>query len=96
MILCVWHVRREWLKNANRLASSPENAKEMFNELGCIMKNCSKDEVGNAINHFFIKFSNEEIFLDYFQKNWVTGDKIRMWVKGCRDFSHANQDKQCC
>jgi hypothetical protein len=25
---------------------------------------------------FFIKFTNEEKFLDYFYKNWVVGDKI--------------------
>jgi hypothetical protein len=48
----------------------------MFNELVCIMNNCSKDEVGNVINHFFIKLENEEKILDYFQKHWVTSDKI--------------------
>jgi hypothetical protein len=48
VILCVWNVQRAWLKNVNRLASSLEKVKEMFNELGYIMKNCSKDEVGNA------------------------------------------------
>ena len=60
----------------NRLASSPKNMKEMFNELGYIMKNCSKDEVGNAIEGFFNKFANEDKILDYFQKNLVFGDKI--------------------
>jgi hypothetical protein len=50
----------------NCLANSLENAKEMLNELVYIMKNCSKDEEGNAINRVFIKFANEENFLDYF------------------------------
>ena len=77
MILCIWHVRRAWLKNVNWLASSPEIASEMFNELGIIMKNCSNDEVSDAIDGFFNKFSNEEKFLDYFYKNWVAGDTIR-------------------
>jgi hypothetical protein len=41
------------------------------------MKNCSNDEVSDAIDGVFNKFSNEEKFLDYFYKNWVAGDKIR-------------------
>ena len=76
MILCIWHVRRAWLKNVNRLASSSEKEKEMFNELGNIMKSCSNDEVDNVINGFFTKFATEGKFLDYFHKNWVAGDKI--------------------
>eukprot|EP00253_Pinus_taeda_P028427 PITA_28427 len=77
VILCVWHVRRAWLKNVNRLATSSIKAKEMFSELGFIMKHTLNYEVEDAINQFFIKFADEEKFLDYFNKNWVTGDKIR-------------------
>jgi hypothetical protein len=44
------------------------------------MKNCSNDEVDNAINGFFNKFANEEKFLDYFHKNWVVGDKIHKFT----------------
>lgn len=77
MILCVWHVRRAWLKNVNRLATSSIKANEMFSELGFIMKYNLTYEVEDAINHFLIKFADEEKFLDCFNKNWVTGDKIR-------------------
>lgn len=76
VILCVWHVRKAWLKNVNRLASSPEKGKEIFNELGHIMKNCLNDEVATAINGFFTKFANVAKFLDYFHKNWVASDKF--------------------
>ena len=77
VILFIWHVRRAWLKNVNRLATSSIKAKEMFSELGFIMKHTLNYEVEDAINQFFIKFAYEEKFLDYFNKNWVTGDKIR-------------------
>ena len=77
MILCVWHVRRAWLKNVNRLATSSIKANEMFSELGYIMKHILSNEVEDAISQFFIKFADEEKFLDYFHKNWVVGDKIR-------------------
>ena len=77
VILCVWHVRRAWLKNVNRLATNSIKANEIFNELGSIMKHTLNTEVDDAINRFFIKFVDEEKFLDYFHKNWVVGDKIR-------------------
>ena len=76
--LCVWHVRRAWLKNVNRLTSNLEIAKERFSDLGLIMNYCSNVEVSNAINVFFNKFANEEKFLDYFHKNGVDGDNISM------------------
>jgi len=60
----------------NRLANSIEITKEMFSDLGLIMNYCSSIEVSNEINALFNKFYNEEKFLDYFQKNWVTGDNI--------------------
>jgi len=59
----------------NRLDSSPKIAKEMFSDLGLIMNYCSSSEVSNAINDFFNKFANEEKFLNYLHKNWVS-DKI--------------------
>ena len=80
MILCIWHVRRAWLKNVNRLASNPRKAKEMFNELGCIMKDTLNVDVDDAINNFFRKFADEQKFLDYFYKNWVADDKIRKFT----------------
>lgn len=58
------------------MASNPEIEKEMFSDLGLIMNYCSNVEVGTAINSFFNKFFDQEKFLDYFNMNWVVGDKI--------------------
>ena len=77
MILCIWHVRRAWLKNVNRLAADPRKANEMFSDLGYIMKHTLNVEVDDAINKFYNKFADEQKFLDYFHKNWVADDKIR-------------------
>ena len=83
VLLCVWHVRRAWLKNVNRLATSPEIANEMFSELGFIMKHVSSDEVATAMDGFFKKIANEKKFLEYFHNNWVVGDKIRKYTYSC-------------
>ena len=64
-------------KNINRLATSSIKAQEMFSELGFIMKHTLNYEVEDAINQFSIKFRDEEKFLDYLNKNWVTGDNVR-------------------
>ena len=83
VILCVWHVQREWLKNVNQLDTSKEKTNEMFNKLGFIMKKSSSVEVEEAIDGFFSKFANEEKFLDYFHNNWVISDKIHKCTYYC-------------
>jgi len=74
-ILCVWHIQRAWIKNVNQLVPNPNRAKAMFKELGDIMKYCSNDDVTYAIEGFSNKYADEKKFLDYFQTNWVSGDK---------------------
>ena len=77
VILCVWHVRRAWLKNVNNLATSLDRASAMFNKSGYIMKYCSNDDVIDAIQVFFNEFTVDEgKLLDYFHKNLVVGDKF--------------------
>lgn len=58
-ILCIWHVRRAWLKNVNQLATNTKKSNEMFSVLGCIMKDTLNVEVDDAINKFFNKFADE-------------------------------------
>ena len=76
-MLCVWHVRRAWLKNINNLATSPDMASVIFSKLGYIMKYCSNDDVTAAIKGFVNEFVDERKFRDYLDKNWVSGDKFR-------------------
>ena len=58
----------------------------MFKDLGDIIKFCSNDDVTDAIDGFFSKYADEENFLDYFQKNWVFGDKICKSAYSCLYF----------
>ena len=77
VILCVWNVRRAWLKNVNNLATSTDMESAMFSKLGYVMKYCSNDDVTAAIQGFFNEFVDEGKFLDYLNKNWVSDDKFR-------------------
>ena len=67
--------------------SSIEKEKEMFSDLGFLMRDCSNDEVRTAINALFNKFANEENLLDYFHKNWVVNDKICKFIYSFLDVS---------
>ena len=72
VLLCVWHVKRVWLKNVYKLSSCDEIGRKMFSTLGAIMNNCHDPEsVIQALNHFYDEFSNENCFLYYFSRNWM-------------------------
>jgi len=75
VLLCNWHVRRAWSKNAFQLA--PKRARELSHSLGEIMHHCrDHDAVSEALRTFFEKFAREVKFLVYFRKHWLEGDKI--------------------
>ena len=77
VLLCCWHVRRAWSKNAFQLASSLERARELSHSLGEIMHRChDHDAISEAMRTFFEKIAGKVKFLDYFRKHWLEGDKI--------------------
>ena len=59
------------------MASTLDMASEMFSKLGYIMKYCSNADVTAAKKRFVNEFVDERKFLDYLDKNWVSGDKFR-------------------
>ena len=47
------------------------------------MKYCFNDDIADAIEGFFNKYADEEKSLDYFHKNWVSGDKLCKCAYSC-------------
>ncbi|GLJ55025.1 hypothetical protein SUGI_1181210 [Cryptomeria japonica] len=95
VLLCLWHVRRAWLKNVYRYVSNKDVGTNMFHRLGEIMHVMSDNEdiTTNLIRNFIEEFKDEKIFIDYFQKTWCHDERrIAMWAKKFRGFSHANQE----
>ncbi|GLJ18412.1 hypothetical protein SUGI_0326200 [Cryptomeria japonica] len=95
VILCLWHVRRAWLKNVYRYVSNKDVGTNMFHRLGEIMHvmNDNEDITTNLIRNFIEEFKDEKKFIEYFQKTWCHDERrIAMWTKHFRGFSHANQE----
>ena len=97
VFLCLWHVRRAWLKQAVAKIKDPAIRAGVLKGLGRIMYDtrCPQgDGMGpwairqlNALRDSFPIVSN---FWDYFDKQW--GDKTEMWVVGHRNLPYAGQD----
>ena len=77
ILLCVWHVRRAWLKNVGSKVKGRENKIRIFRALGEIMHSCQDEEaVQNAIASLFDEFSEHKRFLEYFKSTWLDNNKI--------------------
>ncbi|GLJ18525.1 hypothetical protein SUGI_0329350 [Cryptomeria japonica] len=72
VLLCIWHVRRAWLKNVYRYASNKDVAAHIFHRLGEIMYEISDDQgiTTQSIKNFMEEFKEEKKFIDYFQNTW--------------------------
>ena len=77
ILLCVWHVRRAWLKNIGNKVKGRENIICIFRALGHIMHSCQDDaSVQNAVARIFEDFSEETNLLKYFKTTWLANNKI--------------------
>ena len=96
LFLCLWHVRRAWLKHAVAKIQDHAVRAGVLKGLGRIMYDtkCPQgDEMGpwairqlTALMDSFPIVSN---FWAYFDKQW--GDKTHMWVVGHRNLPYAGQ-----
>eukprot|EP01018_Ginkgo_biloba_P036554 Gb_34675 [translate_table: standard] len=94
ILLCLWHVRQVWMKQVFKKATNEMNGTKMLKKLGAIMYKCKDDDsVHKALDSFHLEFATETIFLKlYLYDNWILDNKLYMWEKAYRDFSHANQE----
>ncbi|KAI5068050.1 hypothetical protein GOP47_0016395 [Adiantum capillus-veneris] len=97
MLLCLWHVRRCWLKHLIRKVKGWDIRAAMLNALGRIMNVPSQLGQGNMqrlrpadllVNEFMTQFNAQGEFMAYFRERWEK--EIDTWVWAARTFSHAN------
>ena len=97
VFLCLWHVRRAWVKQAVAKIKDHAIRAGVLKGLGRIMYDTKcppGDEMGpwalrqlNALEDSFPIVNN---FWAYFNKQWA--DKTHMWVVGHRNLPYAGQD----
>ena len=97
VFLCLWHVRRAWLKQGVAKIKDHAIRAAVLKGLGRIMydtKCPSGEEMGpwamRQLNALIEMFPVVDNFWAYFNKQWV--DKMPMWVVGHRNLPYAGQD----
>eukprot|EP01018_Ginkgo_biloba_P021358 Gb_34654 [translate_table: standard] len=91
ILLCLWRIRRAWLKNITKKCSNIEVRREMFKRLGHIMYSTwSGADSVDAMSEFMQDFVDQSAFLKYFKSRWVP--KIEMWLAAMRILPLASQE----
>ncbi|MCO5607055.1 hypothetical protein L7F22_061247 [Adiantum nelumboides] len=99
ILLCIWHVRRAWLKNLVRKVPNPIVRADMFRQLGQIMnmrgKPCrssyeKESQAHKLVEDFMVKYKDEDLFINYFKHEWLP--RLGMWIRASRMMEHANQE----
>ena len=97
VFLCLWHVRRAWLKQAVAKIKDHAIRAGVLKGLGRIMYDTKcphGDDMGpwaiRQLNALMDSFPIVNNFWAYFQKQWA--DKTHMWVVGHRNLPYAGQD----
>ncbi|XP_022730449.1 uncharacterized protein LOC111285324 isoform X2 [Durio zibethinus] len=83
VLLCVWHVRRSWIRNLLKKCCNIDVQREMFKHLGWILYSSrSGPNVMDAVEEFLEIFVDQSAFMDYFKSRWLP--YMEMWVGGIR------------
>eukprot|EP01018_Ginkgo_biloba_P013702 Gb_15389 [translate_table: standard] len=79
ILLCLWHVRRAWMKQIFKKETNEMNGSKMFKKLGAIMHECKDDDsIHEALDLFRLEFATEIVFLKYLHDNWILDNKLHM------------------
>ncbi|KAL3691667.1 hypothetical protein R1sor_005318 [Riccia sorocarpa] len=89
--LCLWHVRRAWIKKLHSVVKDPFDKAAINGELGCIMYASTEDPWQKSVE-FMSRWREQRAFIQYYEKNWHW--RIRRWAKAYRNYPHSNQDSQ--
>ncbi|KAI3923717.1 hypothetical protein MKW98_011347 [Papaver atlanticum] len=91
VILCLWHVRRSWMKSLLKKCCSLILQQQMFKYLGRILYSVRDGPSAiDAIEEFMQIFVDQFSFMEYFRDQWLP--RIDMWVNATRLLPIANQE----
>lgn len=91
VLLCLWHVRRSWVKSLLKKCCNFDVQREMFKHLGRILY-CSRSgpNTVDAVEDFMHIFVDQCAFMDFFRIQWLP--KIELWVNNMRTLPAASQE----
>ncbi|XP_010249825.1 PREDICTED: uncharacterized protein LOC104592258 isoform X2 [Nelumbo nucifera] len=87
VLLCLWHVRRSWIRSLLKKCYNFDVQREMFKYLGRVLY-CMRTM--DAIEEFMQIFVDQCAFMDYFRARWLPS--LELWVNGMRTLPVSNQE----
>ncbi|KAK2379021.1 hypothetical protein QL285_066865 [Trifolium repens] len=83
ILLCTWHIRRNWIKNLFKKCCNFEVQREMFRKLGWILYStrCGLSAM-DVIEEFMQIFVDQCSFIDYFKSHTLA--IIDAWINGIK------------
>lgn len=91
ILLCLWRIRRAWMRNITKRCCNFDVQREMFKRLGSILYTTRNGPTAmDAVEEFMQVFVDQNAFLEYFKIQWLP--KIEIWVTAMRTLPLANQE----
>lgn len=91
ILLCLWHVRRGWLKGLLKHCHNFDVQREMFKHLGRILY-CTRNasSTADAVEEFLQIYIDQSEFVEYFRNKWFP--KIELWINCVKTLPVAGQE----
>lgn len=72
VLLCVWHVRRAWIRNLLKNCCNIDVQREIFKHLGWVLY-CTRSGplTVDSLEEFMQVFVDQCAFMDYFKRRWL-------------------------
>ncbi|KAF8407021.1 hypothetical protein HHK36_006143 [Tetracentron sinense] len=91
VLLCLWHVRRAWMRSLLKKCCNFDVQREMLKYLGRILY-CTRSgpNAVDVMEEFMQIFVDQCAFMDYFRDRWLS--RIELWANGVRTLPVASQE----
>ncbi|XP_073019507.1 uncharacterized protein [Primulina eburnea] len=90
-LLCLWHVRRGWLKSLLKYCNNFNLQKEMFKHLGRILYGTKSGlSTVDTLEEFMQIYVDQSAFIHHFKIKWLP--KIELWINCVRTLPVASQE----
>ncbi|KAG9459315.1 hypothetical protein H6P81_003823 [Aristolochia fimbriata] len=89
--LCLWHIRRSWMRGLLKKCCNLDVQKEMLKHLGRVLY-CARSasNVQDPLEEFMQIFIDQSDFMAYFKERWLPN--IEAWVTASKTLPMANQE----
>lgn len=83
VLLCIWHVRRNWMRNLLKKCSNLDVQRKMLKKLGKVLY-CTRIGLcfADAMEQFKEIFADQCAFVDYLTNTWLPD--IELWINSIR------------